>query len=269
MRKVIRDCQYWYEVYGNGEAVVLLHGFTGSTKTWKYFVEKYQSEFKIIVIDLPGHGRTITPSPISMEQCCYDLHAILTDAGVNSFHLVGYSMGGRTALTYAMYFQEQLKSLILESSSPGLATEEERIGRMANDENLAIKLEANGVKAFIDFWEKIPLFETQKSLPEDVVAEVRNERLSQTKEGLALSLRGMGTGSQPNWWGKLSSVTKPVLLLVGEKDNKFIQLNKKMHESLSNSKLKVVENAGHAIHVERPAFFGKIVEEFILANRKV
>src|SRR5690606_8573198 len=109
---------------------------------------------------LPGHGKTITPTPIPMEQCCEDIQSLLSENDITTFHLLGYSMGGRTSLSYAITYPEQIKSLILESASPGLDTEEERKNRMANDEKLAVKIEQEGLTAFVDFWENIPLFES-------------------------------------------------------------------------------------------------------------
>ncbi|MBC5638184.1 2-succinyl-6-hydroxy-2,4-cyclohexadiene-1-carboxylate synthase [Ornithinibacillus sp. BX22] len=267
MRVRIRDASYWYEVYGEGEAIVLLHGFTGSTNTWNQFIETYQHQFKIIVIDLPGHGQTLTPSITSMEQCCHDIHVLLNEIGIQQFHLLGYSMGGRTALSYSMFYPEQLTSLILESASPGLSSEEDRNNRKANDENLVQKIEREGVRAFVDFWENIPLFQSQKALPPKVKEAIRQERLGQSKEGLALSLRGMGTGSQPSWWTNLATFQKPVLLIVGELDDKFIRINQKMCEYLPNSEMRIVKKVGHAIHVEEPFIFGTIVKEFILADK--
>jgi 2-succinyl-6-hydroxy-2,4-cyclohexadiene-1-carboxylate synthase len=258
------DTDYWYEIYGEGETIVLLHGFTGSTDTWSHYLQQYQSTFKIILIDLPGHGKTVTESPITMEQCCEDIHAILAENQVETFHLVGYSMGGRIALTYAMLYQHQLQSLVLESASPGLELVEEREERIKQDELLATKIEQEGLELFIDYWENIPLFTSQKQLLPSIQERIRKERLSQTEEGLALSLRSMGTGSQPSWWAKLSNLNTPVLLLAGELDKKFVAINKRMQKRLQNSTLKIISNTGHAIHVEQAEIFGKIVEEFIL-----
>lgn len=267
LRLTYSGVSYWYEIHGDGEAVVLLHGFTSSSRTWSDFIANYQAAFKIIVIDLPGHGKT-SSAEVSMEQCCQAIRAILQEIGINSFHLLGYSMGGRTALSYAMCYPEQLLSLTLESASPGLETVEERESRIRNDERLAKKLEQEGIESFVDFWEAIPLFNSQKKLAQHVQNTIREERLSQTAEGLALSLRAMGTGRQPSWWLKLITFEKPVLLVVGELDEKFVTINKRMHELLPNSNLTIIKNAGHAIHVEQPDFFGKIVEKFILAEGK-
>lgn len=171
---------------------------------------------------------------------------------VEKVHLVGYSLGGRTALSFAMLHPERVVSLTLESASPGLDDEDQRLGRRHRDEKLASWIKANGIHAFVNYWEELPLFSTQATLPEDVQQRIRSERLSQTAEGVAQSLLTMGTGVQPSWWGNLSSLHLPVLLLAGEQDAKFIAINRAMDEHLPVSHLHIVENAGHAIHVEQP-----------------
>lgn len=260
MYVTIDDATYWYEVYGDRdkETLVVLHGFTSSTKTWTSFISQWKSDYQLVLIDLPGHGKTMTP-PRTMEACCHDLHELLTLLKIPSYHLLGYSMGGRTALSYAMLFPSKVKSIILESASPGLITEEERISRIKQDEQLAGRIEKEGIKAFVSFWENIPLFSTQKLLPTSVQKQIRMERLSQSEEGLAQSLRFMGTGRQPSWWEQLHTWTKPVLLLVGEQDEKFIQMNKKMKKHFPNACLTEIKYAGHTIHVEQAEKFGKIV----------
>src|SRR5699024_12416243 len=91
----------------------------------------------------------------------------------------------------------------------------------------------------------------------------REERPGQAAEGLTQSRRHMGTGKQPSWWGQRNAFKKPVLLLAGTEDEKFVEINKKMENQLQTSKFVSVKNAGHAIHVEQPEIFGKLVSGFI------
>lgn len=93
----IDDDTYWYEIHGEGIPVVMLHGFTGSTSTWQNFISDCQKDLQIITIDLPGHGKTRTNSPKTMEECCQDLKRLFQYLKVDNFHILGYSMGGRTA----------------------------------------------------------------------------------------------------------------------------------------------------------------------------
>lgn len=267
MYYTIDDATYWYEVHGKGEPVVLLHGFTGSTSTWSAFIANWKEHFQLITIDLPGHGKTTTQSPRTMEACCRDLKNLFQHLNLSQIHLLGYSMGGRTALSFAMFYPEWIASLTLESASPGIASKDERMKRVQHDEKLAQRIEQAGVVAFVDFWENIPLFDTQKRLTPTVQQAMRRERIEQSEVGLSQSLRFMGTGKQPSWWEQLKSFPKPVLLLVGTADKKFMQINEMMEKRLQTSELTAIEKSGHAIHVEEPEIFGKLVTEFIFKNR--
>ncbi|GAA0431100.1 2-succinyl-6-hydroxy-2,4-cyclohexadiene-1-carboxylate synthase [Virgibacillus sp. AGTR] len=258
----INQSNYWYEIHGNGEPIVMLHGFTGSSRTWNYFVNKWKNKWTLITIDLPGHGKTKAKEK-SMEACCKDLDALFNALKLSSFCLLGYSMGGRTAISYAIHYPEKIKALLLESTSPGIDTLEERVQRQENDRILANRILEQGLDWFVSYWENIPLFQSQTSLPLEIKQSVRYERHMQSKTGLADSLLHMGTGFQPSWWDALARLTKPVLLLAGELDKKYCELMKEMDNRFPQSLLTIVSEAGHAIHVEKPEIFGKIVSEYI------
>lgn len=262
----IGDATYAYEVSGKGIPIVLLHGFTGSRSTWSPFVAKWKKDFQIITVDLPGHGETTVQSNRSMKECCHDLAKLFEHIGLTTFHLLGYSMGGRVALSFAHLYPSRISSLLLESASPGLQSSEERKERIEKDEKLAQRIESEGVPAFVDYWEQIPLFESQKSMPELSRQSVRNERLAQSKKSLAMSLRFMGTGRQPSLWEQLNTFKQPVLLIVGKLDQKFVDINKQMKGSLKKADVVIIEKVGHAVHVEKPQKFGKLVTAFILNN---
>ncbi|WP_028783546.1 2-succinyl-6-hydroxy-2,4-cyclohexadiene-1-carboxylate synthase [Thalassobacillus devorans] len=267
MYHIIDDTEYWVEINGEGVPMIMLHGFTGSTRTWDNVVNVLtKNGLQIITIDLPGHGKTIynTERKLSMERVCHDLKSLVDELNSSPIILTGYSMGGRTALSFALLYPEYVSKLILESASPGLESNDDQLARVRKDEKLAKKLEDEGIKPFVHFWEDLPLFASQRELPEEVQSQIREERMNQSAEGLALSLRGMGTGIQPSWWEKLEQMKLPVQLIVGEWDNKFISINERMKEKLFDSTLNVVEHAGHAVHVEQPKFFAEIVSEFVL-----
>jgi len=260
----INDAMYAYEIYGQGTPLVMLHGFTGSMKTWHPFINCWEDSFQLFLIDLPGHGKTRVNTPRSMEQCSKELKALFEHLNLSSIHLLGYSMGGRTALSFAMYYPEMVETLVLESASPGLKSVGERLKRIEKDDQLAKRIESEGLTSFVNYWESIPLFKTQKNLSKDAQQVIRNERLWQSSEGLAESLRTMGTGSQPSWWNQLTELKCPVLLLTGKLDEKFILINQQMTKLLPRSEFQIISNAGHAIHVEQPEIIGKIVKEFIV-----
>ncbi|WP_188206558.1 2-succinyl-6-hydroxy-2,4-cyclohexadiene-1-carboxylate synthase [Alkalibacillus aidingensis] len=254
--------KYYVETEGQGEPLVLFHGFTGTTSTWDQLKEQLKEHYQLILIDLPGHGLSITYALEGMNQACDELRAVIQQMGISTFNLLGYSMGGRTALVFAWLFPNIIDKLILVGASPGLEGEEQD-KRVQQDEKLACYIEQNGLQTFVDYWEKIPLFETQEHLPNDAKERIRHERLNQKASGLALSLRTMGTGIQPSLWGELTNIDTPSLLITGELDQKFTNLNQKMCKLLPNAGHQIVSGAGHAVHLENPEIFGKIVLSFL------
>jgi 2-succinyl-6-hydroxy-2,4-cyclohexadiene-1-carboxylate synthase len=266
MRMQVNGVHYNVETAGEGPALLLLHGFTGSTATWRSFLPSWSRRFRVIAVDCLGHGQSdapLDPARYATEHAVSDLTVLLDQLGVDQAHVLGYSMGGRLALSFAMMRPERLRSLILESSSPGLRTEEERSERMRSDEALAARIERDGVEKFVDYWENIPLFQSMRRLPESVRAALRRQRLANSAHGLAGSLRGMGTGAQPSWWERLSELAMPVQLIVGELDEKFTAIGRRMGELIPDCRLVEVQGAGHAVHVERADFFDTIVMGFL------
>ena len=215
--------------------IVFLHGFTGSVNTWHEITSLLGKQFKTVSVDLIGHGQSAVPDEVhrySMEELLLDLEVLFETLALDKFTLVGYSMGGRAALGYTLNYPQRVTSLILESASPGLLTEEERTKRREWDRILANRILKEGVKPFVDFWENIPLFDSQKMLTKEKQLVIRNERLRQNAIGLANSLLGMGTGSQPSYWNDLKKINCPVLLITGEFDKKFVNIAREMKNNI-------------------------------------
>jgi len=256
---------YWVEEYGlrTGIPVVFLHGFTGSHATWYDNVASFSTTFRCIALDLPGHGNSVQADPVRMEDFCGDLALLFDELAIEHAHLVGYSMGGRAALSFAVLYPKRVATLTLESASPGLEALHEQVARQTKDDSLAQKIEENGIAAFVEQWENIPLFATQKSMPDQKREKIRAERLAQSERGLAASLRGMGTGKQPSWWDQLATISSPVLLIAGSLDEKFVSIAEKMAINLRNANLHIVSDTGHAVHVEQTEKFDTIVKDFI------
>lgn len=269
MNVMVNGLDYHVELWNEDRSptIVFLHGFTGSAKTWSKVAAALPS-YKIVLVDLLGHGKTAVPEDASryiMELQVRDLQVLFEKIELAEFVLVGYSMGGRTALAYTAAHPEHLQALILESASPGLKTPTEQLERQQRDSELALKILANGIRSFVEKWENIPLFDSQKKLSVEIRNEIKIERLSQDPQGLANSLIGMGTGSQPSYWSRLKDVRVPVMLITGSLDLKFEAIAAEMKMAFPKVKHEIVE-AGHAIHVEKPSEFATIVDEYLRLN---
>lgn len=257
----------WAEVEGAGPPVVLLHGFTGTSGTWGPLVREMGGRYTTIAFDHIGHGRSDAPDTVEryrMDRAVDDLVAAVRALGHERAAWVGYSLGGRTALQVACRHPEAVGALVLEGASPGLATEAEREARVAGDERLARMIEDDGLEAFVDYWQSISLWDSQQqTLSEAQRAALREQRLGQLGIGLANSLRGMGTGSQ-TWLGdRLAEVRVPVLLTAGRLDTKYVESAEQMAASIPDSRVRIIEDAGHAAHLERPDAFNAVVLDFL------
>jgi 2-succinyl-6-hydroxy-2,4-cyclohexadiene-1-carboxylate synthase len=256
------------EASKNAPTLVMLHGFTGSAASWGNVLDTLAARgLRVIAFDLPGHGKSSVPNDprrYAIERCRQDILAALQELGVPKGHplLLGYSMGGRIALYTA--FSGFFRALILESASPGLADPTEREQRRVSDEALAASIERDGVAAFVDHWENLPLFASQKSLPLERREELHRQRLQNNAAGLAQSLRGIGTGVQPSLHAQLPNLRLPVLLLTGELDTKFTAIACQMAQALPQAQLRIIPGAGHTVHLEQPQEFASLVSDFTI-----
>jgi 2-succinyl-6-hydroxy-2,4-cyclohexadiene-1-carboxylate synthase len=226
--------------------IVLLHGFTQTGGSWAPIVAGLNDRSPIILPDAPGHGGS--------SQVRADLWrtADLLAGTVGRPALwVGYSMGGRMALHVALAHPDQVDGLVLISTTAGIDAPEERDARRAADDALAARIQADGTEAFLDFWLAQPLFVT---LPSGSAG--REERLANTPDGLASSLRLAGTGSQEPLWDRLAELGErslPVLLIAGELDGKYRDQASRMASAIGPSaRALIVSGAGHACHLEQP-----------------
>jgi len=267
----------------DGRPVLLLHGFTGSALAWTEIAavetrtsnadldSQEQSPARSILWIAPsllGHGLTAAPKSSSryrMGEQVADLLALMDSLGHRRYSCLGYSMGGRVALALAVEHPDCLEKLVLESASPGLAEEGERSLRRESDNQLAQHIEDIGMQAFIAQWEHIPLFASQRRLPLEAWNRQRSIRLQQRAQGLANSLRGLGTGMQPSYWEALRRVTLPTLLVTGEDDGKFTGIADAMVQRMPQAQHQVVPAAGHTVHLEQTQKFREIVLPFLLA----
>jgi 2-succinyl-6-hydroxy-2,4-cyclohexadiene-1-carboxylate synthase len=266
MKYAVNGIRYHVDTCGDGFPLILLHGFTGDSSTWNPFCKNWGNHSRLIMIDIIGHGKTESPLDLNryhILSVANDLDSLMDQLGIEKADVLGYSMGGRLALTFAVRYPHRVRKLILESSSPGLALEEERQERRIQDEKLAAFILEKGVESFISYWENIPLFQSQQTLPKSIRDRLREQRLKNSKTGLANSLIGMGTGAQPSWWDELEKLPHEILLLTGSLDKKFCEIAKKMKRKIKHCRWTNIEGCGHTIHVEEPEIFGTIVSRFL------
>jgi 2-succinyl-6-hydroxy-2,4-cyclohexadiene-1-carboxylate synthase len=258
-----------YDVRGQGgDVLVLLHGFTGSREAWTRVEPHLVDRFRLIRVDLPGHGGSPLPSRMGLEgfmETVRALEAILDEVGAPRAHFAGYSQGARLALAVAMEAPTRIERLVMESGTAGLHRRKERAERRRADEHLADEILSEGVDAFVRRWELLPLFAGLRRLPAPDQQALRARRGSASAEGLAGALRTLGLGVQPDYWTRLWKLRMPTLLLTGAEDVKFTALARRMAAELPIVWSHAFEGVGHAPHLEAPEAWAREVIDFLAA----
>ncbi len=256
----------YFERRGRGEALMLLHGFTGSGRSLDPVARSMAHEFTTLAPDLPGHGRSIggvVPRDYGFERCLERLVTTLACAGHSRAHWLGYSMGARLALGCAIRHPERVASLVLIGARAGIADDGERAARRDTDEALARRIETEGVEAFVDAWVSQPIFATQRRFGSAFLEAGRRERLANVASELAAGLRGLGPGSQPPLFDALERVEVPVLLVAGALDRPFVEQARELARRLPAAEVCEIEDAGHAVHLEQPVAFIAAALDFL------
>ena len=255
---------YRYFENPGGPLILYLHGFLGCKEDWNEVAGILGDRYAHLMVDLPGHGQSsrLKDSSYTMTGCAKHLVELLTYFHINTCHVVAYSMGGRLALHLAVNHAERFGRFVIESASPGLETEAERLERTRRDCHLAQTLETEGITAFVESWYNQPLFASLDKTSSRFQELVRR-RLVGDPDRLARSLRLMGTGVQLPLWGQLNRLSTPILFLAGSKDTKFRQLASRMAHLCRNGQVAIISGAGHNVHFEQPVAYCNKIAEFL------
>ena len=248
---------------GPGRRLVLLHGFTQGPGSWDPLLGALDPAYEIVRVTLPGHGPADGASAhvrLPFEAAAGAVaEAVAAAAGAEPATWFGYSLGGRLALRVAIDRPDLVGSLVLLGATAGIEEPAARAARVEIDERLASGLERKGVERFVDGWLAQGLF---SRLPR--AAAGVEERRAGTADGLAGSLRLLGTGAQEPVWDRLGELGMPVLLMAGEHDSKFSALAFRLAAGIGPSAgLSFVPGAGHAAHLERPQSVATILTRFL------
>lgn len=242
----------------NAALQVLVHGFTGSAESWRAVVQAMGPSIQVQQLSLPGH-RVGAPVADSFADNVDWLADGAQRRPAKRRHLVGYSMGARLALGLLLRYPHLFARATLIGVHPGLRTVQERTERARNDARWADLLRERGIEAFVDVWEKQPLFHTQRAVAPERLLHQRRIRLAHDPGALARSLEVLGLANMPDFRHQLEGLEVPLRLLVGEHDAKFGKLAAEMAEMNDRVSCRSIPACGHNPLVECPERLAAIV----------
>ena len=241
--------------------VLALHGFTGRGADFHPLLDEMDRAWA--APDLPGHGPVPVEGLLDMDAVIRGLEAFVKTLGWESFVILGYSFGGRVALSWATRQPRELAGLVCVGATAGLSDPVERQERVEADCALGDRIETLGAAAFLREWKHHPMVQSQARIAPGIAERMQVGRAEHLAAGLAANLRGVGTGAMHSVWEELPRIQVPTLLLAGEEDRKFRAISEDMAGRVPQARSATIPGAGHCAHLEAPAPFGRLFREFL------
>ncbi|MFH1485917.1 MAG: alpha/beta fold hydrolase [Chloroflexota bacterium] len=256
MRVKIDGISINYELAGKGKCLTLVHGLGGSIASWENQVADFSKKYQVLTWDVRGFGKSDKPrGEYSAALFADDLYRLLNVLGIKETYVLGHSMGGVIALRFTLDHPEMVKALIVASSASECnAAAAQRWNEMADT------IEKEGMGLIIDTVIKnfTPAF---AEVHPDIVECQKKLRVDNDPVAYAQSARAMAVG---NLTAELDKVKCPTLFIVGNQDvNVGVGGSVRMNRAVGGSELKIVEDCGHAINVEKAKEFNAAVLEFL------
>lgn len=253
-----QDVSGFYTDEGNGESIVLIHGFCEDGSVWNDFRKQLAKKFRVIVPDLPGYRKSALPKQaLTIEWMADFVHANIAQESINNPIVIGHSMGGYIALALTEKYPSLPQKIGLFHSHAFADDEEKKKGRQKGIEFV----EKNGTRDFVN--ELVPNLFAEKFRTEHKATVERQKAYDQeyAPETIAAGLKAMIL--RPDRTHVLKTIRKPVLFILGKED-KAIPYGKSLEQCQypAMSSVHILENVGHMGMLEEPEKTLQIVEEF-------
>ena len=244
---------------GTGLPIIFLHAFPLNRTMWAKQEEALSSQFRVITIDLRGHGESDAPLwHYSLDQAADDVHGLRDYLSILQAVFVGMSMGGYILFAFYRKYAEYVKGLVLADTKAQADTDE---GKQARFEMAQIAYKQGG-RAIADVMiPKLLSPATIQTRPE-LVQRVRRMIEGNQVSGIAGDLMAMA--ERPDSIPLLKRITCPTQIIVGELDLPTPPIDAKlMTGKISNAHLAIIPGAAHLSNMEQPGLFNETVRSFV------
>jgi 3-oxoadipate enol-lactonase len=247
----------YYEMIGDGSALLLVHGFSLDTRMWEDQIDVFASQYRVVCCDIRGFGRSDPPTrPFSQAG---DLHALLSYLGIDQAAILGLSMGGGIATVFSLLYPEATRALMLADSNLwGLRWSPEGVAQWNEIERTARE---QGVDAARRMWLNHPFFASARERP-DLAARLR--QMVEDYSGWHWINPDLEIGIRPPPLKRLGEIRAPTLVLVGERDvPDFRRISDVLAAQIPGARQVILPGVGHMSNMEDPDGFNRIVLEFL------
>lgn len=242
-----KNKKIYFNTYGKGPALVLLHGFLESSTMWKPLLPQLSKHNFVVTLDFPGHGKSEVISEIhSMELMAEVVDEILQHLQIRKATFVGHSMGGYITMAFAELFPEKIEKLILLNSTPAADSKERKKNR-----NRALKVIDQNATAFISMAITNLFAETSHQNFSAEIETLKKEANSFPLDGIKAAIKGMR--DRKDRTEILKNFNKEKYSILSEKDPLLlIEETKKLAESC-NSRVVTIAGGHHSTYENQEA----------------
>ncbi|MDG3583291.1 MULTISPECIES: alpha/beta fold hydrolase [Galbibacter] len=246
----------FYEDAGQGPAVVLLHGFLENTTVWDSLKEQLLMRYRVITIDLLGHGKTGCVGYVhTMETMADAVKAVINKLKLRRISLIGHSMGGYVALAYAEAYPDEVKALILANSTASADSPEKKKNR-----DRAIKMVKKDYKSFVRMGISNLFRPKNRKIFSEEIKELKKEALKTPVQGIVAALEGMKIRKDREILLHFTPFAK--MMIIGKKDP--VLLYEDLRAQVQNTDMEVVEFPdGHMSFIENKSQFIDKIKVFL------
>lgn len=258
----VNDINMYYEIHGEGEPLLLIHGTCFDTTGWAQQIPPFSQKYKVIVFDNRGTGRTdTTKPPYTIEQMTDDTVGLMEILKIEKAHILGYSMGSLIAQELAIKYPERIKTLVVTASYARLTP----IGLKRTE--LIMRMFQEGVnpeivvRNFFLWFFSDRFFENVELVNSDVNNFMNLLSSPKAAEGLDGQVNAI---LNYNGRGHLHHITAPTLVVVGRDDILTpVKCSEEVASSIPNAELIIMENAVHSLPFENPERLNQVVFDFL------
>jgi pimeloyl-ACP methyl ester carboxylesterase len=256
---------------GNDEAVLLLHGLAGSSKTWDAVMPQLAKRYDVIAPDLLGHGESAKPlGDYSLGAFASGMRDLLAVLDVNRVTIVGHSFGGGVAMQLAYQHPQLVDRLVLVGSG-GLGREVSWLLRLLTLPGFEYVMPFGFPKPIVDLGTSVGRFLGRRGVRSDRMGEMWRAYSSlagaANRRAFVRTMRGViePTGQLIDATDRLYMAARvPTLIVWGDRDAIIpVEHGRAAHEAIETSQLVILEGVGHFPHVENPDRFVEVLIDFI------
>jgi pimeloyl-ACP methyl ester carboxylesterase len=257
----------YFEETGSGSPVILVHEFAGDLRSWEPQMRHFGKRYRAIAFNARGFPPSDVPehvSSYSQERAADDILAVLDHIGAPKAHIVGLSMGGFATLHFGLRHPARALSLCIGGCGYGAEPDKRELFR-AEADTIAAAIRKQGMAAFAARYAYGPTRVQYENKDPRGHAEFTAMLAEHSAVGSANTQEGVQKErpSLYNLVDEMKRLTVPMLIITGDEDWPCLRPGILMKQSIPSAALAVIPNAGHAINIEEPEEYNRIVGDFL------